>query len=243
MTPPAGFVKFSDEQIVTSGLVLNLDAGYLRSYTGSGTTWYDASGRGNNGTLMNEPTYSSADGGSIVFDGSNDHVEVSTSNGFGEANTTPTMTLDLWANVVRKDGGGVQYQQLAGFRDETNFDFYFLLLDNSGTSVSTEARVRTTSGAFNIGVPYLSYFGKWTHICFVANATRIDLYFNGILVGSNTNVSGTFGPTSGNFRIGLNTDGTWGASGNISAVKVYNRALTASEIQQNFNATRSRFGI
>ena len=64
--------------VVEDGLVLALDAGNTQSYPGSGTAWTDISGKGNNGTLTNGPTYSSADGGAIVFDGINDHIDLGT---------------------------------------------------------------------------------------------------------------------------------------------------------------------
>ena len=67
---------FAGPEITESGLVLALDAGNLKSYPTTGTTWTDLSGRGNTGTLTNGPTYSSANGGSIVFDGVNDYVTV-----------------------------------------------------------------------------------------------------------------------------------------------------------------------
>ena len=72
---PLGARKTNNsKQIVRSGLVLHLDAARPASYPGSGTTWTDLSGQGNNGTLTNGPTYSSANGGSIVLDGTNDDV-------------------------------------------------------------------------------------------------------------------------------------------------------------------------
>jgi hypothetical protein len=235
---------FYNPRTITDGLVLALDAGNIKSYNAgiSTTTWTDLSGIGNTGTLTNGPTYSSANGGSIVFDGVDDYVQVTNSNGFGEVNTTPTMTLELWANINRKSGGGAQYQHLAGFRT-SNFAFYFLLLDESGASVNTEARISTTSSISNITVNYINYFDKWTHIVFVANDTRSDLYFNGTLIGSNTGVTGSFGGSSGNFRIGLDPNGSYSTKGNISSAKVYNRALSAAEVSQNFNALRGRYGI
>ena len=229
-------------KIVTDGLVLHLDAGQQNSYNG-GTAWRDLSGRGNTGTLRNGPTYSSANGGSIVFDGTNDYVEATNNNGFGLANLSARGTLEIWANVIRRSGSP-PYQQLAGFRNDSDFDFYFLLLDSGSGSVNTEARFRTLSGRRDINVDYTNYFGKWTHITFTAATARTDLYINGSLVGSNTNSNGTFGSTSGNFRIGTHPlDSTWQTLGNISKVSFYNRALIASEVSQNFNALRGRYGI
>ena len=229
--------------IVTSGLVVHLDAGNSNSYPGSGTTWTDLTGNGNNGTLVNGVGFDSDNGGSLSFDGVNDYVQVSNNNGFGEVSTTPTITLEGWANVARKPPTGFDVQQFFGFRNQSNFDFYFALIDTGGADVTTEARIRTASLLWDINVSYISYFNKWTYICFVANVTRTDLYFNGNLVGSNTSVTGSFGSTSGNFRIGLSPQNIWPTLGNISSVKVYNRALSASEVQQNFNALRGRFSI
>jgi hypothetical protein len=233
-------------RIVTDGLVLALDAGNPKSYPGSGTTWTDLSGNGNNGTLVNGVGYNSGNLGSLVFDGVDDRVTVSSSASLGndKVNTAPIISLDFWANVTRKSGGGPQFQQLAGFRNGSTFGFFVLLLDGSGATVNTEARFWNSAGvAFDISVNYIPYFNKWTHIGFVANVNRTDLYINANLVGSRTDVSGSFGASSGNFGIGAIPNGVFPTLGNISSVKVYNKALTASEIQQNFNATRSRFGI
>ena len=233
---------------VTSGLVLCLDAANRKSYPTTGTTWTDLSGLGNNGTLVNGVGYTGSNGGALSFDGSNDTVNVPSSASLGndKVNTTPIISLDFWANVTRKPGGGQQYQQLAGFRNGSTFGFFILLLDGSGGTVFTEARFWNSVGvAFDIGVDYIPYFNKWTHIGFVANVNRTDLYINANLVGSRTDVSGSFGASSGNFQIGSIPDngGGFPTLGNISSVKVYNRALSAAEIQQNYNALKGRFSI
>jgi hypothetical protein len=236
---------YHSPQISLNGLVLCLDAANPKSYPGSGTTWSDLSGNGNNGTLVNGVGYSGDNLGSLSFDGANDRVNVPSSASLGndKVNAAPIMSLDFWANVTRKSGGGVQYQQLAGFRNGSTFGFFVLLLDGSGATVNTEARFWNSAGiAFDISVNYIPYFNKWTHIGFVANVNRTDLYINANLVGSRTDVSGSFGASSGNFAVGSVPDGSsFPTLGNISSVKVYNRALTASEIQQNYNALRSRF--
>jgi hypothetical protein len=251
-------IRYPGPQRAIGGTVTSSGGHTIHTFTTVGSTTFtplvatnnsailglaDFSGNNNFGTTQNSPLYSSSFGGSVSFDGTNEYVEIVNNNGFGEVSTTPTITLELWANIVRKSGGGTQYQQLAGFRNDIDFSFFFLLLDASGASVNTEARIQTTSGVFDVVASYLPYFNVWTHIVFTANVNRIDLYFNGNLVGSNTNVTGSFGSTSGNFRVGLSPGGAWSTLGNISSVKVYNRALTASEIQQNFNALRGRFGI
>jgi hypothetical protein len=231
-----------NSSIVTTNLGLCLDAGNPRSYPGSGTAWRDVSGNLRNGTLVNGPTYNSSNLGSLVFDGIDDYAQVDATDGFGAGGVAPVCTLSMWANITRKAGGGVQYQQLAGFRNDTNFSFFFLLLDSSGATVPTEARILTTGGTYDISVNYTT-FNTWTNIVFVANTNRTDLYFNGTLAGSNTNVTGTFGATSGNFRVGASPAGAWYTLGNMSQVQFYTSALTSTQILQNFNAARGRYGI
>ena len=97
-------------ELVSDGLVLNLDAGDPRSYPSSGTTWTDLSGNGNTGTLTNGPTYSNGNGGALVFNGTNSYVTVgSFSSNLNAANNSPNITISFWANLTRKSGGGVQF--------------------------------------------------------------------------------------------------------------------------------------
>ncbi len=230
-----------NSSIVTSGLTLNVDAGSPRSYPGSGTLWYDASGNNNTGTLVNGPTYTSGTNGYFTFDGVDDRVTFTNTNGFGSGGSAPQATMSIWANITRNNS----YQQIAGFRDDTDYNFFFLLLDSGGATVPTEARLGTTAGlAYDINVNFISYFGTWTNIVFVANTNRTDLYFNGILAGSNTNVAGNFGADSGQFCIGRHPAvAAYPTLGKISNVQFYKRALTATEITQNFNALRGRYGV
>ena len=85
--------RVANSTIVSSGLVLHLDAGNASSYPGSGTTWTDLSGSGNNGTLVNGPTYSSANGGSLSFDGVNDYVSVSNTS---QLRPSTELSIGMW---------------------------------------------------------------------------------------------------------------------------------------------------
>ena len=230
-------------ELVTDGLVLNLDAGDPRSYPGSGTTWTDLSGNGNNGTFgasTAAPTYNNANGGSLVFDGTNDYVVSTTSNNLGNTNSSPSISIEMWAKITRKSGGGQQFQHIAGYRT-SNFEFYVLLLDSSGGTVPTETRITTLSGTYDISVDFAPYTGVWTHIVFTATSNRSNLYINGSLVGSNTSISGNFGSSSGNFTVGITPSSSFPANGNISSVKVYNKALSAAEVSQNYDALKVRY--
>jgi len=100
-------------RIITDGLVLCLDAGNPKSYPGSGTTWTDLSGNGNNGTLTNGPTYNSGNLGSLVFDGVNDYVNL------GDLDLPAPFTLSIWFK-----GNTTQSQQYCGLLNKsssTNF--------------------------------------------------------------------------------------------------------------------------
>lgn len=230
---------YTGPQIVTSGLVLHLDAGNTKSYSGTGSTWYDRSGNlnggvVNNGTLVNGPSYSSIGGGSIGFDGSNDYVTILN-------NTTVSFTIGCWVNTTATsftgtngyEGNGIVWSDVSGVAN----DFVLSILNNkaswftgdSGTTINSTTTINT---------------GSWFYITVVKNGTNStkQLFINGTL--ESTGTSGTSLLTANpNIRIGGNTlDGKY-FNGKIGQVKIYNKVLSTTEVLQNFNATRSRFGI
>lgn len=231
---------------VTSNLALYLDAGSTKSYSGSGTTWTDISNNGRNGTLFTNgasgvATYVSGPPSYFQFDADKlQFVTGFSSNGFGLSGTAPACTICAWANLTRRGGVGTVNQYIAGFRNDSNFDFYIVLLDSNGATVNTEARLRTTGGLYDIAVNYINYFNNWTHIAFTASSTRTDLYLNGNFVGFN-NASGTFGTTTTTFNIGTG-GGAW-ISGRLAQVQVYTKTFTSSDVLQNYNATKARYGL
>ena len=225
-------------RIVTDGLVLALDAGNTKSYPGSGTTWTDLSGRGNNGTLTNGPTYSSSNGGSIVFDGVNDFIDCGSAASVKNSNLTYEVWINFSASQSQKTFMGIHNDATGGC--------------NIGIHDSYPNRIKfhtnsigANSGNGVLGTNALND-GKWYQVVgtYDSSGSRtMRLYVNGILDVT------LLGPTAPNYpNINLNISRWVGGSsqyfnGNISSAKIYNRALTATEVQQNFNATRSRFGI
>lgn len=226
-------------KIVTSGLVLALDAADRKSYSGSGTAWNDLSGNGNNGTLTNGPTFNSANGGSIVFDGSNDYVTCGSS-------ITQTFT-NFSAEAIFKVGITNKKQAIFSTFDGANGGYGLEILDNTNsnkfnwfgfTNGSTFGSVMSVSSAtlnslYNVTVVF-------------QGSISFQIYINGIL--NNSSVASIASITKGAaaaFQLG--DDPSVGNSlyfqGNIHSLKVYNRALSATEVLQNFNATRGRFGI
>ena len=210
--------------IVTSGLVLALDAGNTKSYPGSGTTWTDLSGNGNNGTL-NGATYNSANGGSIVFDGSDDYATTSSSLVFS-ANATMSVSCWFRTNLLTLDG--------AYFRRILNFTNNYGILLNS-TSVGWY-----TNGASLIAPVNIST-NIWYKVDYVYTGTQHQIYLNGNLQNTDTSSNAAINSILWIGRYYASNDGK--LNGNIAQVSIYNRALSAAEISQNFNALRGRFGI
>jgi hypothetical protein len=210
--------------LVTSGLVLALDAGRTLSYPGSGTTWTDLSGNGNTGTLTNGPTYSSANFGSIVFDGVDDKV----STNYKPSGARSYFIWVKFSSLTHPSG-----YQLSGTQ-EVNAYTYIGIENGGGVYYYAGAN---TGG--NIGNPVT--VNTWVNLGFVLNAdgSRI-VYKNGVNIHSNT--GGLGGTATLEFSVGC-INNNYHVNGNIAQVSIYNRALSAAEIQQNFNATRSRFGI
>ena len=225
-------------QIVTSGLVLLLDAGDQASYPGSGTTWTDLSGNGNNGTLTSGPTYSSADGGSLVFDGTDDYVIDSSTTNIPVGSSS--RTIEFWVypkgdtnNFVVNGTGG------AG----TGNQIYAVLFYNiSGTRYLFTDGINGTNN-LTISGAQLPTLNVWSHVVFGNSGQSYFYYVNGVL-----QKSGTF-PVNLNtvgqkYLIGRRTDVVHNTmNANMARVSIYNVALSEAEITQNFEALRSIYGV
>ena len=221
-------------RIVTDGLVLALDAGNAKSYPGSGTTWTDLSGNGNNGTLVNGPTYSSANGGSIVFDGVNDRTTFSGNNISGLSELATEFTISVWVkyNSTASYGAFMTKQTSGASTPGTpRLDLGFLPNDVYLTTYNSSSGV-IDGGKFSFTINT----SFWYNIVLVCGNSLKRGYINNTLYYSN-NFTSTF-PTN-THNLGIPRDRP--INGNISQVSIYNKALTASEIQQNYNALKSRF--
>ena len=216
--------------IITQGLVLALDAADRNSYPGSGTTWTDLSGNGNTGTLTNGPTYSSSDGGSIVFDGVDDYVNCGNST---TLNMSTETTLIHWLKF-----SGAGWSPFIGKLTNSATNNYRVWL-GSDRGFDVELTNDSFKPLFTLTSTELP-LNSW---CCLGMRFKSDGTLSGFFNGIKKNtVTKSIGPTnSGNFLIGTD-NGVYGG-GSISCIKLYNRALSDAEIQQNFNATRSRFGI
>jgi len=221
-------------KIVTNGLVLALDAADKKSYPGSGTAWNDLSGNNRNGTLTNGPTFSSANGGALVFDGTNDYVVTS--------NFTPNVTnktLSGWVKLssTTQGGGGLINLQKT---DGSEFDAIVYNETNQGWGFGSNNFLRTAWS--NVKETSTN---DWVNI--VATYANLDyrLYRNGVLILNTTSFNTLNFNFSSNSLLGYRHSGGSSAylAGNIAIGTLYNRVLSATEVLQNFNAQRGRFGI
>jgi hypothetical protein len=220
-------------RIVTDGLVLCLDAADKNSYPGTGTTWSDVSGNDNNGTLTNGPTFNSENGGSIVFDGSNDYV-----NGVhnSQLDITGNLSVECWFRVTANRS---DYVRVFGKGNSTNRTYGLWYLQGS----SGQFLYQKINGANTMNVLHSATvaLNTWYHIMGTTNSNLHTLYINSIPVLSTTQT--ITGPSlTDPYTLGYGNVHTYHI-GNISNCRLYNRALTATEIQQNYNATKSRYGL
>jgi hypothetical protein len=227
-------------KIVTDGLVLYLDAANTRSYPGTGTVWSDLSRGGNNGSLINGPTFNSANGGSIVFDGVNDYVRIPFAK-----NILPQtdITIFTWQYLTARDSTIMMASDGTGNNELILYNgFSGLLSDKFGVGINSPAGT-TTWLVSNLTPP----LNIWTNICVTRNGTTVNLYFNAVFDNTNTQTGNIQPGNNSPLLIGVDADsGDEGSLGNyfngrIAQTSIYNRALSATEVLQNYNATKGRY--
>jgi len=246
--------------IVTNGLILNLDAGNSASYPETGTTWTDLSGQNNHGTLPLSvapgPVWSSTNGGIFSFDGVNDYVGVPIIN-FGTSSVSwsfwikPNRYVSTYESFIGQglysvNGGGMVVGSLRNDIGTKRIVFY-ITSDPQGVN----SKVLSIDNAYTINT--------WMNITVTYNSSTRDLfmYINGVKQSVTTTVAGNFNNTS--IQQSLTPTNTTGRklslgmydesrmigafSGNISNTQIYFRTLSDTEVLNNFNATKTRFGL
>jgi hypothetical protein len=218
--------------VVTTGLQLYLDAGNASSYSGSGTNWTDLSGNGRNGTLTNNPTYSSADGGSIVFDGNNDFVQCSGSL---------TVTAATFVTWIRRNGNQSSYDGILFNRNGTATTGISFFETTNKISYTWNDAVNTWGWDSGLTIPDLT----WCMVAVSVTSTSATAYLcqsSGITSATNT-VNHT-SVVLDDIKIGQDDlTALRFFNGRIAVAQIYNIALSAEQVEQNFAADRSRFGI
>ena len=231
--------------LVTEDLVLNLVAFDTSSWTGSGSTWYDLSGQSQNGTIYGASASTVGnDGsgtGSFLFDGYNDRVECGTITGFA---ADDEITLEAWVRltsltaddgdscfIIQGGDSGLHYD----FKTNGNYISFRVGGGSSGT-INTSSTVSTNT---------------WYHLVGTHNGTTSNFYLNNSLQGTkshnyafnNSSVTDLgryrYTPLGGGSPSSTNSGQL---NGYLSVVRIYQKALTASEVSQNYNLDKSRFG-
>jgi hypothetical protein len=223
---------YTGPNIVTDGLVLALDAANPKSYTSGSTTWNDLSGNGNNSTLVNGPTFSSASNGSIVFNGTNNTATfAATINSVGMYQSN--FSNEFWFKPNSINQGAL----LAADGSPVAGGSYAVVLRSTSILVSFYGEDQ------GIALPSTNI---WYHFINTYNYTTKSslMYVNGNLFSTLTRTF-DLGASVQNSTLKLGIYGFGGSyfSGSLANIKIYNRALSAEEIFQNYNGQKSRFNL
>jgi hypothetical protein len=235
-------VRYQGPQKAVGGTVTSVGGHTIHTFTTVGSTTFtplvatnnsaifglsDLSGRGNFGTTANSPTYSSANGGSLSFDGTNDYISTPITGTFSQ------ITFEFWGFFDDPTLSTTSRNESA-FGDWNSNRVHFGTRWSVGMHFNVNSIWQTT--------PATNLRYGWNHYVLVYDTVSNQklVYLNGILSSSNV-TNGNM--VLGDFRIGVATNLNAYYRGNISNFKVYNRALTAAEISQNFSALRGRYGI
>jgi len=255
--------QYANGKIVTDGLVLCLNAADKNSYPGSGTTWTDISGNGNNGTLTNGPTFNSGNGGSIVFDGVDDYTGLSTSTGL--LNLGSAFTISGWIKLTstsqdlgilfsslnvnlstNTQGVGFYWRRINEYSMNSNTirlqfglnAWAWQVFASNGISITDTNwhYIVVSASSINTSSPTITFYIDGT----AQSGTRWDAGSVGpINYGTNANslrLSSIYTADSPGYQTNYSAN-------NISNLLIYTRALSATEILQNYNAQKSRFGL
>ena len=215
--------------VVTTGLQLYLDAGNASSYPGSGTAWTDLSGNSRDGTLTNGPTYSGTNGGSIVFDGSNDYVQCTGSL---------TVTAATFVTWIKRNGSQGTYDGILFSRgtNTTGMNFY--------TSNQLGYHWNDSSSTYNWSSGLTIPDATWCMIAVSVTSTAATAYL--CQTGGTTTATNTVNHASSlldDIKLARDEASSRYFNGNIAVAQLYNIALSAAQVSQNFQADRGRFGV
>ena len=216
--------------IITDGLVFAVDAADKNSYPGSGTTWSDLAGS-NDGPLTNGPTFDSDDGGSIDFDGTNDYAEISGTQNLNFPISTNSTTFSIF----------LKFHSVGAWTGLFNKNRSSTWI---GLWMSSSSKAVFGVNGYNLTGTTTLATGNWYNIVGVqlANTSR-KIYVNGTLEATTTTSFGSTASTTENWMIGQATSVNEYLNGNVACASIYEKALTADEITQNYNALKGRFGL
>lgn len=235
--------------MVKGNIDLYLDAANPLSYSGTGTTWTDLSGNGRNGTLTNGPTFTAdlnGTGGYITLDGSNDFISFGNILNY----TSESFSVGIWIRFLSFDNNG-GLNSLIGWKGNFQTNGWYIevtpqngtinfFTNQSGANQVTQALYSPNPSSWpNKGLMP----DEWYSLYFTRSGTSARIYINGIDRTSNAGTHTNPTSTTNNFEIGRYNSASHYPNIRLASYIVYQRALTAAEVLQNFNASRKRFGL
>jgi len=221
-------------KITTDGLVLCLDAAISKSYPGSGTTWYDLSGNGHNGTLVNGVGFNSGERGSMTFDGTNDRINFATSPKFDFG--TGNFSIQVWYNIQYH----TTYHHFWTFGNQYHLAFKVSRPDNYDPIIYVYAG---TNGPSSYGtINALATLDKWQMANLVRDGDNVSIYIDADNKGTKTGwLNADIDGSTNAGAIGWGNASEY-TKGNIAQVKIFNKALSSDEVLNNYDFTKATFG-
>jgi len=220
-----------NSNIATSGLVFCIDAANPRSYSGSGTTVYDATSTQPAVSMLNGTTYTSGISGYWTFDGIDDYI--------GGSNLTTSLsggTMEIWTYITAIN------RSQGFFTLNTGSGAYINFWMPTTNNMRWEVIGSTGSAYSTINATTTSVVNTWYHFVGTFNGTTTIIYVNGVSEASQTMTNQPTGSYTAPISVGR-YDASYPSASRIPVARFYNRALTAAEVLQNFNALRGRYGI
>ena len=220
--------------IITDGLVFSLDAANSRSYSGSGTSSNSLIG-GIGATLINGVGFTSTNNGYFSFDGSDDYIDFGNDSSLSAIGGNSNVSASAWVYYTAYGGGGQPYSVIT----VKGFPWTWLLENPSNIFT-----FRISAGGADVNIVDTSthLLNTWYNVVGTYNGSVISIYVNGVLKNARVQ-TGTLGTNSETAKIGTYQGTNYNLTGRISNVYIYNRTLSSTEILQNYNALKSRYGL
>ena len=214
--------------LVTSNLIMQLDANNVSSYPGSGSTWFDLSSNNNQGTLINNPTFTSSSPSFFTFNGTNQYVNITSSANVPSGNSQ--YTLSIWFNPTNFGSGGFigwggygTNNRVTALRFNSNgFVHYWW-----GNDLAVTLNTMTTN--------------TWYNVVALFNGINRQIYLNGVKIAEDTPTGHNVTITT-NVTVGVTNTNEY-LNGKIGNVLVYNRGLSSTEVLQNYNVQKTTYGL
>jgi len=233
-------------KIVTNGLVLALDAADKNSYRGSGTSWFDLSGNNNTGTLTNGPVFSNTNGGSITTDGIDDYINLG--NAASIKMGTSNFTISTWVKILTQTGTPTYKLIITSKNAAAAAAGYGFAWNNSVNKFLWSTANGSSSSEIFTTNTWSSLVNVWANIVMIRQNGATNnghFYINGVYESLASAATVLNVDTTTNMTIANVADfyGDYWFKGTYGITQIYNRALSATEVLQNYNATKTRFGL